>query len=80
VIGPFVRSQEFRELKIAPVSESPGHPASNLAELRHRLTGKNLDIQPNLKFALVRPDFAHLWPGITIDHQTNIEFSAMISK
>jgi hypothetical protein len=26
-----------------------------------------------LKLALVRPDFAHLWPGITIDHPRNIK-------
>jgi hypothetical protein len=44
-----------------------------LAELCHRLAGENFNIQPNLKLSLVRPDFAYLWPGISIDHQRNIK-------
>jgi hypothetical protein len=30
-----------------------------------------------LKLALVRPDFAHLWPGITIDHSGNIKAACL---
>jgi hypothetical protein len=51
-----------------------------LAEFRHRLAGENLNIQPNLKLALVRPDFAHLWPGITIDHPRNIKAARVREK
>jgi hypothetical protein len=51
-----------------------------LAEFRHRLAGENLDIQPNLKLALVRPDFAHLWPGITINHSGNIKAAWLREK
>ncbi|HXI74596.1 MAG TPA: hypothetical protein VNG94_03360, partial [Pyrinomonadaceae bacterium] len=37
------------------------------------LAGKHLNLQPNLKLTFVRPDFAHLWPGITIDHSGKIK-------
>jgi len=29
---------------------------------------------------LVRPDFAHLWPGITIDHSGNIKAAWLREK
>jgi hypothetical protein len=44
-----------------------------LAKRCHRLAGENFNIQPNLKLALIRPDFAHLWPGITVNHRRNIK-------
>ena len=44
----------------------------DLAKIRHRLAGQHLNLQPDLKLALVRPDFAHLRPGITIDHSRKI--------
>src|SRR5438876_12358646 len=45
----------------------------NLAKLRHRLAGEHFNLQPNLELALVRPDFAHLWPRITVDHCIKIK-------
>jgi len=33
-----------------------------------------------MKLALVRPDFAHLWPGITIDHSRNIKAACLREK
>src|SRR5207248_11675072 len=52
----------------------------NLAKLRHRLTGENLNLQPNLKLTFVRPDFAHLRPGMTIDHCGNIKAACLREK
>src|SRR6266446_6512014 len=45
----------------------------NLAKLCHRLTGEHFNFQPDFKLSLVRPDFAHLWPGITVDHARKIK-------
>jgi hypothetical protein len=44
-----------------------------LAQLGHRFAGEDLDFQPDLKLALVRPEFPHLWPGITFDHRAKIK-------
>jgi hypothetical protein len=52
----------------------------NLAKLRHRLTGEQLNLQPNLELALVRPDFAHLWPGIAVDHSGKIKPAGLTEK
>src|SRR6266699_699835 len=52
----------------------------NLAKLRHRLAGEHFNLQPDLKLALVRPDFAHLRPGITVDHAGNIKATAVSEK
>src|SRR5438552_19124310 len=48
----------------------------NLTELGHRLAGKQFDFQPDLEFVLVRPNVAHLRPGITIDHAPRSKRSA----
>src|SRR5215471_3193685 len=45
----------------------------NLAKLCHRVTGEHFNFQPDFKLSLVRPDFAHLWPGITVDHVRKIK-------
>jgi len=37
-------------------------------------------LQPNFKLALIRPDFAHLRPGITVDHAGNIKATAVSEK
>src|SRR5882757_11510182 len=77
VIRPLFNLQDFRNGKARTLPNLRSILLRNLAEFRHRLAGKNLDIQPNLKLALVRPDFAHLWPGITIDHSRNIKAACL---
>src|SRR5213593_1726424 len=52
----------------------------DLAQLGHLLAGEHFDLQPNLELAFVRPDFAHLWPGITVDHSGNIKASGLSEK
>ena len=48
----------------------------DLAQLGHRLAGEHFDLQPNLELAFVRPDFGHLWPGITVNHPGKINWPA----
>src|SRR4051812_23211975 len=45
----------------------------DLAQLRHRLARQSLNLQPDLEFTLLRPQLAHLWPGITVDHPAKIK-------
>src|SRR5207237_5231179 len=45
----------------------------NLAKLCHRLAGQHFNFQPDFKLSMVRPDLAHLWPGITVDHARKIK-------
>src|SRR6267143_2152458 len=52
----------------------------DLAKIRHRLAGEHLNIQPDLELALIRPDFAHLRSGITVDHFGNIKATRMRGK
>src|SRR5437773_11918100 len=52
----------------------------NLAKLRHCLAGEHFNFPPDFKLSLVRPDVAHLRPGITVDHAGNIKGSAMSEK
>src|SRR5438045_5869940 len=52
----------------------------NLAKLSHRLAGEHFSLEPNLEFAFVRPDLAHFWPGITIDHFRKIKASGEREK
>src|SRR5712671_5367919 len=52
----------------------------NLAKLCHRLAGEHFNFQPDFKLSLVRPDFAHLRPGITVDHAGNIKATAVSEK
>src|SRR6267142_970915 len=45
----------------------------NQTQPRHRFAGGGFDFQPDLKFAFVRPDGAHLRSGITVNHLANIK-------
>src|SRR5579864_4150397 len=45
----------------------------DLAERGHRFASEDFDLQPDLVFALVRPDLAHLGTGITINHPAKID-------
>src|SRR5690349_1567794 len=48
----------------------------NLAELGHCLASQDFNLEPDLVFPFVRPDLAHLRPGITINHAAKIKGSS----
>src|SRR6478736_1032754 len=52
----------------------------NLAKRCHCLAGEHFNFQPDFKLSLVRPDFAHLRPRITVDHAGNIKGTAVSGK
>ncbi|PYJ52484.1 MAG: hypothetical protein DME87_00005, partial [Verrucomicrobia bacterium] len=41
---------------------------------------ERFNFEPNLVLAFVRPNLAHFWPGITIDHYRKIKASALGGK
>ena len=76
VIGALLDLEDFRNRKTRPLSNLGGILFRNLAELGHCLAGKQFDLEPDLVFALIRPDLAHLRTGITIDHPAKIDCPA----
>src|SRR5882724_7838952 len=80
VVGSLFDFQNLRNRKSRSFSNFGSVLLWNLAKLRHRLTSEYFDLQPDLEFALVRPDFAHLWPGITVDHCIKIKATALREK
>ena len=52
----------------------------NLAKLGHRFAGKHFNFEPDLELALVRPNLAHLWSGIAINHAGNIKAGGKSEK
>src|SRR5437667_10230199 len=80
VVRSLLDLQNLRNRKSRALSNFRSVLLWNLAKLRHRLAGEHFNLQPNLELALVRPDFAHLRPGITIDHRAKIKSLPRISK
>src|SRR2546430_11926695 len=48
----------------------------NLTALGHSFAGEHFNFQPDLKLALVRPNLAHRWSGIAINHIRKIRRAA----
>jgi hypothetical protein len=80
VICPLFDLQDFRNSEPRSLPNFGSVLLWNLAKIRHRLAGKHFNFQPNLKLALVRPDFAHLWQGITINHLSKIKAGGLAEK
>ena len=73
MIGSLFDLEDFRNREARPLSNLSGVFFWNLAALGHRFAGENFNLEPDLKFARVRPELAHLRPRITIDHRENIK-------
>src|ERR1700694_4368640 len=73
VIGPFLDLLNFGDGKARALSDFCRVGLGNLPEFGHRLASQHLDFEPDLKFALIRPDPAHFWSGITVDHCAKIK-------
>ena len=68
MIGALLDFRDIRNGKPCTLANFLGVFFRNLAELGHRFDCQQFDFQPDLKFARVRPNLSHLWPGIAIDH------------
>src|SRR4029077_17447484 len=80
VIGSLFNFEDLRNGESRPFSNPSSVLSRNLAKLCHCLAGEHFNFKPDLKLALVRPDFAHLRPGIAVDHGGNIKATALSEK
>src|SRR5881227_132983 len=80
VVGSVFDFEDLRNREPRPFSNLSSVRFRNLAKLCHCLAGEHFNFQPDLKLSLVRPDFAHLRPGITVDHAGNIKATAVSEK
>src|SRR6266513_4849315 len=72
--------QNLRNRKSRSLSNFRSVLLWNLAKVCHPLTSEYFNLQPDLELPLVRPDFAHLWPGITVDHCVKIKATDLCEK
>src|SRR5438093_2073171 len=72
--------QDLRNRKSRPFSNFCSVLLWDLAQVCHRLAGEHLNLQPDLEFACVRPDSAHVWPGVTVDHCITIKATDLREK
>ncbi len=59
---------DARDLEGAALAHRPGRALRDDAELGLRLAGQRLDLEPDAKAVLGRPDRRHLRPAVTRDH------------
>jgi len=72
VISFAFRCRGSSEWKTAPASESPQRPLSESGKALPSPHRRALQFPARFQTSLVRPDFAHLCPGITVDHGRKI--------
>jgi hypothetical protein len=80
VVRSLLYIQDFGDRKTRSLPNFDGVLLRDLAKLCHYLAGEHFDLQPNLKLAFVRPDLAHLWPGITVNHCIKIKGASLSEK
>src|SRR5436309_13472784 len=80
VVRSLFNFQDFGNRKSRSLPNFSSVLFRDLAKLSHRLAGQHFDLQPNLKLAFVRPDLAHRWPGITVNHSGNMQASGLSEK
>src|SRR5881275_916153 len=80
VICPLLDLRDLRNGEPRALPNFRCVPLRNLAKLSHCFAGEHFNLKPNFKLAFVRPDPAHLWPGVTIDHFRKIKASAEREK
>ena len=73
VVGPLFNFGDLIDLELPFLANDRGVFFRNQTQPRHRFAGDGFDFQPDLKFAFVRPDGAHLRSGITVNHPGNIK-------
>jgi len=64
-----IRRVHRRQRRRPPLPYRARRLAGDLPQLRHRVRGKRLDLEPDAVAVLRRPDGNHLRPGITGDHE-----------
>src|SRR5205085_12344396 len=73
VVRPLFNFGDLIDLELPFLANDRGVFFRNQTQPRHRFAGDGFDFEPDLKFAFVRPDGAHLRSGITVNHPENIK-------
>src|SRR5438094_5067645 len=73
VVRSLFNLKDLIELELSFFANSRSIFLWNQAQPRHRFAGDGFDFEPDLEFARVRPDGAHFWPGITVNHRSTIK-------
>src|SRR6266480_321386 len=73
VVCPLFNFGNLIDLELPFLANGRGVFFRNQTQPSHRFTGDGLNFQPDLEFARLRPDRAHLRPGITVNHPGNIK-------
>ena len=73
MVGSLFNFGDLIDLELPFLANDRGVFFRDQTQPRHRLAGDGFDFEPDLKFAFVRPDGAHLRSGITVNHPGNIK-------
>ena len=73
VVRPLFNFGDLVDLELPFLPNDGGVFFGNQTQPRHRFAGDGFDFEPDLKFAFIRPDGAHLRSGITVNHPGNIK-------
>ena len=69
VIGPPLDLRDLGDGELRPLPDGPGVLHGNLAQCRKLLAREDFYLQPDFKFALLRPEPAHFGEGISVNHR-----------
>ena len=72
VVGALFDLEDLGEGKFGFFADGLGVSGRDLSQPGHGLTGEGFDLEPDLVFALVGPEGAHLRPGITVNHRRRL--------
>ena len=70
MVGAFLDLRDLRNGEARALANLRCVRARDLPEVGHRFAGEGFDLQPDLEFALLRPELAHRRAGITLDHRS----------
>src|SRR5213596_3428141 len=80
VVRPLFNFGNLIDLELPFLANGRGVFFRNQTQPSHRFAGDSFNFQPDLEFARLRPDRAHLRPGITVNHPGNIKALAKAGK
>src|SRR5213080_3026364 len=80
VVRPLFNFGNLVDLELPFLANGRGVFFRNQTQPSHRFAGDSFNFQPDLEFARLRPDRAHLRPGITVNHPGNIKALAKAGK
>ena len=72
VVGPLLDFTDFGNPEGALFPDGYGILLGNNAKFGHSLTGEGFDFEPDFEFPLLRPNGAHLWQAVAVNHPASL--------